>query len=373
MDEGAVVAWPERHNEDELSGIQHAMNLKLRDEAAFWAEYQNEPMSETKEEGETMSPDQIAEKTNGRSQGRVPEACAHLTAFIDVHEQILFYLVAAWQDDFTGYVTDYGTYPDQQRAYFTASDVQRTLRRVHQGMGVEGAIYAALEALTAELLQKEWPRDDGAVMRIERCLIDQGWKADVVHQFCRQSAHAAILMPSRGHGVTASQKPISEYDRKRGDRIGHHWWVPSVKGRRSLRHVEIDTNFWKTFVHERLATAMSDRGCLSLWGQKPARHRLLAEHLAAEHRVRTEGRGRTVDEWKLPPSRPDNHWLDCLVGCAAAASMEGVVLTVSQGDKPPEPTRERLKLSDLQRQKLGTSGRTMSWQRRREWELEHPA
>ncbi len=40
MDEGAVIAWQERFNYDELSAIQHAMNLKLQDEAAFFAEYQ---------------------------------------------------------------------------------------------------------------------------------------------------------------------------------------------------------------------------------------------------------------------------------------------------------------------------------------------
>ena len=37
MDEGAVIAWQERYNHDELSAIQHAMNLKLQDEAAFFA------------------------------------------------------------------------------------------------------------------------------------------------------------------------------------------------------------------------------------------------------------------------------------------------------------------------------------------------
>jgi hypothetical protein len=37
LDEGAVLAWPERHNEDELSAIQHAMNLRPRDEAAFFS------------------------------------------------------------------------------------------------------------------------------------------------------------------------------------------------------------------------------------------------------------------------------------------------------------------------------------------------
>src|SRR5690606_1242524 len=41
MDAGAIIAWPQRYNADELSAIQHAMNLKFRDEAAFFAEYQN--------------------------------------------------------------------------------------------------------------------------------------------------------------------------------------------------------------------------------------------------------------------------------------------------------------------------------------------
>jgi hypothetical protein len=33
MDEGAVIAWPERFNHDELSAVQHAMNLRLQNEA----------------------------------------------------------------------------------------------------------------------------------------------------------------------------------------------------------------------------------------------------------------------------------------------------------------------------------------------------
>jgi formylglycine-generating enzyme required for sulfatase activity len=71
---------------------------------------------------------------------------------------------------------------------------------------------------------------------------------------------------------------------------------------------------------------MGDRGCLSLFGEKPDTHRLLADHLTAEFRVRTEGRGRQVDEWKPRPDHPDNHWLDCLVGNAAAASWLGAAL-----------------------------------------------
>ena len=57
-------------------------------------------------------------------------------------------------------------------------------------------------------------------------------------------------MPARRQGITASQEPISEDDRKRGDRIGHDSWIPSVTQKRALRHVEIDTNYCPAFVAE---------------------------------------------------------------------------------------------------------------------------
>ncbi|MBS0208850.1 MAG: phage terminase large subunit family protein, partial [Planctomycetes bacterium] len=265
MDEGAVIAWPERFNHDELSAIQHAMNLKLQDEAAFFAEYQNEPLPEATVDADELTADQIGSKFNRMQRAEVPIGCNHLTMFIDVQATLLFYVVAAWEDDFTGYVVDYGTFPDQKRPYFTLRDARSTLTVATKASGLEGAIYSGLESLTREYLGREWRRDDGAMLRIERCLVDANWgsSTDVIYQFCRQSAHAGVVMPSHGRFVGASSQPFSEYKRKPGDRIGHNWRMPNVNGKRSVRHVIFDTNFWKTFVHARLAVPMGDRGCLS--------------------------------------------------------------------------------------------------------------
>ena len=351
MDAGAVIAWPERHNEDELSAIQHAMNLRLQDERAFWAEYQNQPLPQEEGESDHLNADAIAAKTNGLPRGVVPIGASHLTMFIDVQGKLLFHAVVAWEDDFTGYVVDYGTYPDQQRPVFALREVQKTLARVAPGTGLEGSIYAGLETLTDAYLAKRWRRDDGAELRIERCLIDANWgqSTDVVYQFCRQRAHAGHIMPSHGRYVGASSVPFSEYKRRKGERIGHHWRVPSVQGRRQVRHVLIDTNYWKSFVHARLAVAMGDPGSLSLFGHKPAEHQLLAEHLTAEYRVKTEARGRVVDEWKIRAGGPDNHWLDCLVGCAVAASVLGAVLPGT--DTKTAPARAPIRLSELRKGK----------------------
>jgi hypothetical protein len=350
MDAGASVAWPDRYNHDEASAIQHAMNLKLQDEAAFWAEYQNEPLPEDLGAEEQLTVDDIASKLNGLPRRRVPLGVDHLTAFVDVQGKLLYWVVCGWREDFSGFVIDYGTEPDQRRRYFTLRDASPTLQSVAPGVGLEGTILQGLNRLADRLLEKPWQREDGAELRIDRFLIDANWgtSTDVVYQFCRSHKQAALLLPSHGRYVGASSIPFSDYKRKRGDRLGLNWRMPSVAGKRAIRHLVFDANYWKSFIHARLAVPLGDRSGLSLFGRDPHQHRLLAEHCTAEYRVKTEGRGRTVDEWKLRPEASDNHWWDGLVGCAVAASMLGINLSENQ---PAIPGREhrRIKLSEIRR------------------------
>lgn len=359
MDAGATVAWPARFNPDELSAIQHAMNLRLQNEAAFFAEYQNDPLPDVAPDNDLLSADQIAAKTNGMPRGSVPIACTRLTMFVDVQGKALFWMVVGWEDNFSGSVIDYGTEPEQGNArgvgYFTLRDIRRSLATAAPRAGAEGALYAGLERLCDRTLGREWRRDGGVGMRIDRCLIDANWgsSTNLVYKHCRESKYAAQLLPSHGRGVGASSIPFSEYTRKPGDRVGLHWRMP-VGSTRAVRHVLFDTNFWKTFIQARLAVAMGDPGSLSLYGHAAEAHRLLAEHLTSEYRVKTEGRGRTVDEWKLLADGRDNHWLDCLVGCAVAASMQGATLAgVGPGPRP----RKRVSLSEMQRAAQQRRGR----------------
>jgi hypothetical protein len=350
MDAGAQVAWEARYNHDELSAIQHAMNLKLQDEVAFWAEYQNEPLPAIAEQEDVVTADQICAKVNGYDRGVVPMDASHITAFIDVQQKALFWAVCGWADDFTGWVLDYGTWPDQKRSYFTLRDLRMTMALATKHAGIEGQIYAGLDAAVGGLMGRRWRRDDGAELAIERLLVDANWgqSTDVVYQFCRQSPHAAVLLPSHGRYVGAASQPFTDYRRKRGDRVGMHWRIPAVVGRHTVRHLLYDTNHWKSFIQARLAVHMGDPGCLSLFGHDSERHRMFAEHLTAEYRVRTEGRGRLVDEWKLRPERSDNHWLDGVVGCAVAASLHGCAPPGASSGERAIP-RPRIRLSALRR------------------------
>ena len=64
-------------------------------------------------------------------------------------------------------------------------------------------------------------------------------------------------------------------------------------------------------------------GCLSLPGDAPAAHELLANHLTAEKRIVVSTQDRTVDEWVEKTGR-DNDLLDVVVGCYVAASIKGI-------------------------------------------------
>jgi hypothetical protein len=327
MDAGSCVAWPERFNPDELSAIQHAMNLRARSEVAFFAEYQNQPLATASDEAALMSAEEICRKLSKIRRGVVPRQASRLTAFIDVQKRVLWWLVAAWEDDFTGYVVDYGSWPDQGRSYYTMFDLTRTIESELGQMSLDAQCTQALNSCIEMLCGRDWERDQGGHMRIDKLLVDANWgdQSDTVYKVCRETSHTGIVSPSHGKFVGATGKPFYEYDKRQGDRQGLMWRI-SRNQHRSVPHVLIDVNWWKTFVHNRLRVPEGGKSELRLFGDRAAIHQMLADHLRAEQRIVVTAKGRSVDEWKLPSARPDNHWFDCLVGSAVAASILGCAL-----------------------------------------------
>lgn len=321
LDAGAEVSWPARHGPHEASAIEHAQCLRWKlGEAAFAAEYQNEPLAESAAD-EQLEAAALLTRLNGLPRRVAPPQATRLTAFIDVQGKALYWLVCGWTEEFSGYVLDYGTEPEQDLAHFSLRNLRRTLAAAAPGAGPEGAIRAGLERLVGRL-SGPWRRADGAQVTLDRILIDAGWgdSTDLVFDFCRASRQAAIVTPSLGKGIGPRDKPLREYQPRPGERPGAHWRL-SIN-QRGLRYLTIDTNYWKTFATHRLRTPVGDRGALTLYGRAAEPHRLLAEHLTSEQGVATTAAGRTVTVWEPLPNR-DNHWWDCLVGCAAAASFAG--------------------------------------------------
>ncbi len=349
MDAGARVGWPERFHKRQLSAIQYAMDLRFRDERAFYAEYQNEPMLEESADLDALTPEFIAAKFNRLPRRVVPVGCTKLTAGIDVQGSLLYYTVCAFEPSFGGAVIDYGTWPDQRRPYFALREAQVTLADATGVAGLEAQIFAGLKSLTDSLLSAVWRGEGGAELRIERCHVDAGFEGDVVKQFCRQSQYAAILTPSHGKGIGAGSNPLTPRKPAEGEEQGLQWYKPA-RTRQAIKYVIFDSNFWKSFLHARLAVPPGAPGCLQLFGDSAALHRMIADHLTSEKRdkVTSEKTGRTVDEWRLDPGR-ENHWLDTCVLAHVAASVQGVSLDNVHRPTRREPPRERLSIDEMKR------------------------
>jgi hypothetical protein len=347
MDAGSRVAWPARFKKHELSALQHAYNLKITRPLIFDAEYQNSPRVADDEDNRALKPSEIEIRTSGLKRRVCPLATSHVSAFIDVQHKLLYFVVIAWSDNFTGTVIDYGTFPDQLRAYFTLREARNTLQKLYPKGGLKATIQAGLMALIEQLVTTQWAHESGTPLKLGKLLIDakDGQLTETIATVCRTSPHAGIVQPSQGKGIGPADRPMYKYAVKPGDRLGDHW-LSARNQKHAVRFVTIDTNYWKSFIRDRFALALGSDGALTLFGEKGTDHRMLAAHATAEtcNKLRNEKDGRSVDVWKVKPGRPDNHILDGLVGCAVGASMLGCSELVRvQRPEPPQAPRQNVR------------------------------
>lgn len=334
MDAGCVVSWEHCYDpEAEISAIQHAYNLLLDDPPeVFESEYQQNPDATNLGGAAAFLPETIMGKVVGIDHKVIPLWATKVTAFIDVQKDLLYYAVVAWSDQFQGHVVDYGCWPEQPRNYYFLRDAKPRLRDTYKDTSLEGWLRAGLTDLTSSLLDREWDREEGGgnVAHIDKLYIDSGWgnSTDIVNEFCRTSGRPTVIQPSIGKGIGCKGNPMANWPVKAGEKKHFHALEGYGTKGRGIKHVTVDTNFWKSFVAQRFVSPIGNPGSMTLFKKKGVDHRLFADHMTAEifARLKEESSGREVDEWKHRPHKPDNHWWDCIVGATCAASVIGCVL-----------------------------------------------
>lgn len=319
MDCGAVVDWAARTDDPQnLSAVQAAMHSMYDyGPAGFASEFQNEPLLSA-EAARLPTAEEICDQANGYNRGQVPDKAIHLTAFIDVGDDYLAYLVAAWEKNFTGAVIDYGTWPDQGRS-FTKATATNLLGGLYPKAGVEGSIVLGLKDLAGNLLSRSYAQASGPPLQINLCFIDTGYKPESVYAAMRLLNRGPVLRPSRGRGIPAGRAQFDDYHPDRCREMGLHWWIPKESPQAVI---QIDTNFWKTFVHTRLATTVGDPGALTLYGRS-WEHVLLAAHILAEYYTTpSTEKGVKIQEWHQHVGK-DNEFFDCYDSETEVLTLDG--------------------------------------------------
>jgi hypothetical protein len=337
MNRGCVVSWASCFSEakGEISAIQHAYNI-LIDEGpeVFASECQNEPLRDSSVV-EAVTSENVRTAILDLNPMIVPSSCEIITAFCDVQEKLLYWLVAAWGPSLRGHVLCYGTYPEQPRSYFTLRDAKKTLAKVAGVGSKEAAIDAGLPIVAREVLGREFIREnDDAVLKCSVLLIDANWAQtrNVIRDYARRSPWGPRVMPSHGRFVGATSGDNFDKKPEKGERSGANW---RTETRERVRHLVFDANAWKSLVAEKIKLPSGESSSITIHA---GRHDLLSDHWTAEYPLRSESKLRVAEEWKLIPGR-DNHWWDSIVGAAVGASYHGIS-GVGAASQPVRKRRE---------------------------------
>ncbi len=337
MRKGAVVTWPESYSGgDCVDTLEYLMRKKIENPTAFAAEQMNQPI-----QGDTgnvkLSAKVIRSKVNGYDRGLVPSASSRLTAGVDVHGDVLYWVVVAWSDMFTGRIVDYGTFPEQRRAYFSKNDGGlETLERIFSGLTIQGRVYEGLVALLSELREREFPTEkEGDFRRIDRILVDEGWEPTVVASAAR-AIDERLVVTSKGFSIRATSSPMQYWPKRQGRSKGWHMIderVDDAAIQRTRAMFLLDVNYMKSTLHSMFALAPGEKDSFSLFGKEPEVHRMFSDHLAAETAKLVVCASNRVVEWSPNINRPDNHFFDCCVMALAGG--------ISLGGRPADYPNRR--------------------------------
>lgn len=221
----------------------------------------------------------------------IPAWAKILTGGVDVQEGSLYYTIRAWGD------------------YMTSQNV------------THGQVLSLADI--EQIMNLEWKREDGAKMIVGLALLDSGFQADEIYQFCLTNSDWAkpckgASNPLQGHyKISQINKPGSRVD--------------------GISLVWVDGGKYKDSISAR----MRKENGIGSWMVYAGCDEEYASQVTAEHKINVrKPNGKTVTEWKPKKSHGDNHYLDAEVYAMAAADLMNVRTLHLQQEEQEEPEAE---------------------------------
>lgn len=252
----------------------------------------------------TLDAEHILSRVVPIPRGVVPADAKTLTVGMDVGKYLIHWTCIGWQSNGSGHIVEYGRFD-------LASDQ----------IGPERAILAGLKQFR-ETVETGWPQGK-AFMKPDLVMIDAGYMNEAVREFCTESGPR--YLPSLGRGVGQQYRQTYAKQKTTGATVR---WVgeechASQQPGESAWTVEANADFWKSWLHERLATPLGERGDMTLFDAQRNEHLSFAKHVTSERQIQefVAGRGH-VTRWECV-SR-NNHWLDSTAYACVAGHACGV-------------------------------------------------
>lgn len=250
--------------------------LKSKDDPEQLQNFVNSWLAEPWEDTKLKTnADLVMERQTEYEELVVPDWAKMLTGGVDVQENCLYWTIRAWGSYLTSQNIAHGQ-------AFSFQEVER-------------------------VMNLEYQMPDGTPMVVALALIDSGYNADLVYDFCVSNSDWAL--PSKG-----SSNPMLS-----------HYKISTVNKTDSrafgMNLVLVDTGKYKDMI----AGRMKKKNGSGSWMVYAGCDREYAEQVTAEHKVNVKmGNGKVKQEWQLKTSHADNHYLDCEVYALAAADALGV-------------------------------------------------
>jgi hypothetical protein len=322
MDKGAVVSWPERVRDGELSALHTAENLLIETGDQFWAEYQNDPKARS-ETVYTLTPELIRSREQpDRKPGVVPDWSQSVFAATDVNPSYaLSTVVAAFGANQVAAVLWYGLYRSAPLPVPKEATEIEKRRIIYEALAAHGKQIAALPCRPAM-----WTIDGGGSP--EGCVIQLAHNSP---QICGLQASCCFGRGWRTYRPTGK----STYRIKVGEQLHH------VSERRDRQWIIYNADYWREIAQRGWTGQPGAPGSCSL----PAgRHNEFSEQVCREQLAgKDEIGGRHVWVWNTWPGPHD--FGDCMTMLYMIASHAGI----GTGAAPAQSTRKKYSVADLKR------------------------
>lgn len=263
--------------------------LDSKDDPELFQNFVNSWLAEPWEDTKLRTnADLVLERQTQIGELVVPDWAKMLTAGVDVQENCLYWSIRAWGD------------------YLTSQNI------------AHGQAFSFMEL--ERIMNLEYRAEDGSPMVVSLALIDSGYNADSVYDFCVENSEWAL--PSKG----SSNPMLSHYKLSTINKSGSKAY--------GMNLILVDTGKYKDMIAGRMRKPNGSGS----WMVYAGCDREYAEQVTAEHKVNVRtNNGKVKQEWVKKASHADNHYLDCEVYAMAAADVMGVrslYLTETTEEKP---------------------------------------